>query len=126
MVLFRCLLYLLFGPVLMKKIVLFSNACSILKLMICNRNLTQLEILTSSSLNMSAPTLLLSEYLKKNVFILPAPSKRKSIFHTFSLTLKKKISYLKSTPLVFAVPLSQGEALNVQYLSKCWKWYFES
>ena len=27
---------------------------------------------------------------------------------------------------VFAGPLSPGEALILQYLSKCWKWYFES
>ena len=34
--------------------------------------------------------------------------------------------YGKALAHVFAGPLSPGEALIVQYLSKCWKWYFES
>ena len=64
MVLFRCIIIVLFGPILMESFVLFSNACSIKEVMLCNQNLTKLDVLTLLSSNMSAPTLLLSEYLK--------------------------------------------------------------
>ena len=57
----------------------FSNACSILELMLCNQNLTKLDILTLLSSNCRAWALKLSEHLKKRtshvfIFILPTPT----------------------------------------------------
>ena len=45
--------------------VVFSNAHSILELMLCNRNLTKLDILTLLSSDCKALALKLSKHLKK-------------------------------------------------------------
>ena len=68
---FSCLIYVLFGPILMENYVCFSNSSSILELMLCNLNLTKLDILTLQSSNCRAWALKLSEHLKKkkNMFL---------------------------------------------------------
>ena len=65
MVLFSCLINVLFGLILMENVVLFSNACLILELMLCNENLTKFDILTLLSSNCRALALKLSGHLKK-------------------------------------------------------------
>ena len=76
MVLFRCLINVLIGPIYMETCCSFSNACSILELMLCNSNLTKLDILVLLSSDCRAWALKLSEHLKKQTY------------HVFSLHFK--------------------------------------
>ena len=72
----------------------FLNACSISELLLCNWNLTKLNILTLLSSDWKAWALKLNEHLKKrteNVFCLHFANSNFNIifFGIFSLTLKK-------------------------------------
>ena len=87
---------------LLKIMFVFSNTLSIVKVMHRNSNLTQFDMLTLSSSNMTASTLKTIEHLKKrtnNVFYLHfANSNLKVIFLTLSLEHHTEIiSYLEST-----------------------------
>ena len=69
MVLFSCLINVLFSLILMENFVVFSNVRSILKLMLCNRNLTKLDKLTLLSSDCRASALKLSKHLKKQQYM---------------------------------------------------------
>ena len=93
---------LIYGPfsslIFMEYFVVFSNAHSILELMLCNRNLTKFDILTLLSSDCKAWALKLSKPLKnqqKMFYLHFAHSNFKVFFCTFSLSSKKIISYLK-------------------------------
>ena len=73
---YSCLIYVLFGPILMENFVCFSNAHTILELMVWNFNLIKLDLLTLLSSDCRAWPQKLSKHLKKQtnhvfVFILP-------------------------------------------------------
>ena len=75
---FSCLNNVLFGPIFMGNVVLFSNAHSILELMLCNRNLPKLDILTLLSSNCRAWAFKIEQEFEKwtkyvFIFILPTP-----------------------------------------------------
>ena len=78
----------------LKMLFIFLNTPSIFKVNRWNRNLTKLDMLTSSSSNMMDQTLLMNEHLKKKktsmffIFILLTPNV-KSFFHTLSWTSKR-------------------------------------
>ena len=61
---FSCLINVLFSLILIKS-VFFSNACLILELLLCNRNLTKFNIRTLLSSNCRAWALKLNEHLNK-------------------------------------------------------------
>ena len=84
---------------LKENFVLFSYACSILELLLCNRNLTTFDILTLLGSDCRARALKLSEHLKKKhiFFCQFCQLQFKHSFCTFPLTLKKILSYLKSS-----------------------------
>ena len=71
MVLFSCLINVLFSLIFMENFVVFSNARSILELMLCNRNFTKLVYQTLLSSDCRAWALKLSKHLKKgqNMFL---------------------------------------------------------
>ena len=98
MVLFSCLLNVLISLILMGNYVVFSNARSILELILCNQNLTKFDILTLWSSDCRAWALKLSAHLKKQqknvfVFMLPIPTLLQ-FFCTFYLTLTKKLIHI--------------------------------
>ena len=87
-----------FCPFFHANFVLFSNARSILQLMLWNSNLTILYILPPSSSNMKAPALLINEHLKKEHFMFLSSFyqvQRKGPFLlTFSTHLRNSITYV--------------------------------
>ena len=89
---FSCLINVLFGPIFMENFVIFSNARTILELMLCNGNLTKLDILTLFRLqSLSSKIEQAFEKITKYVFvfILPTPTLT-SFFSALSHYLKKK------------------------------------
>ena len=74
---YRYLIHVLFGPIWWQIIFVFSNARSILKLMLCNRSITKLDILTLLSCDCRAWALKLIKHIKKqtnHVFCLHFPN----------------------------------------------------
>ena len=92
---FICLIIVLFGPIFMEKFVIFSNARSILKLMLCNQNLTWLDIITLLSSDCRAWPLKLCKHFKKwqNIFCLHFANSDLNIIFSRTLSL---FSFLNS------------------------------
>ena len=97
---YSCLIYVLFGPIFNEKIVfVFSNARSILELMLCNSNLTKLGILTLLSFDCRAWAFQSNKHLKKwmnrvFVFVLPIPTQKYFFPHFLFILFNFFISYI--------------------------------
>ena len=88
----------LLASFLLKIWFVFSNTLSIFKVMFRNRNLTKFDMLTSSSSNRTAQTLLNNEYLKKEkklcFYLHFANSNFIVIFSYFIFNIKNKLSHI--------------------------------
>ena len=74
----------------------FSNTLSIVKVMLRNSNLTKFDMLTSSSSNMTAPTLKTNEHLKKRTKICIFSSFKKFCIGVWIFLVTKFMALLAS------------------------------
>ena len=98
MVHFSCLIIVIFSLISMEIFVVFSNARSILELMLCNRNLTKFEYSNFVKFRLQSMSYKIKRAFEKTtkyvfVFILPTPYLPWFFLH-FLLNFKKNISYL--------------------------------
>ena len=98
--LYSCLIDVIFGPILMENCVFFlSNSSSILKLMLCNTNITKLDILTFRLQKMSSKIEQAFEKNKQTMFLSSfCQFHLKSIFFSiFSIPFSLNILYFTSS-----------------------------